>query len=96
MLLAPPVIFSSVTVSGETGMLNRLAQMLDAIEREQEAPIYALERLRWAVSEDRKVAPREAKRLVDMDNSGEGRAFGSGWMDFLAFAMNSELTPRRH
>ncbi len=68
-------------------MMNRLAHMLDCIEREQEAPIYALERLRWAVSEDRQVRQREVNRLKQLDVSGEGRAFGSGWMDFLAFAM---------
>jgi hypothetical protein len=70
-------------------MLNRLAHMLDNIEREQEAPIYALERLRWAVSEDRVVQAAEVDRLHALDQSGEGRAFGSGWFDFLAFAMNS-------
>jgi hypothetical protein len=70
-------------------MLNRLAHMLDNIEREQEAPMYALERLRWAVSEDQVVKEAEVSRLVALDASGEGRAFGSGWMDFLAFAMGS-------
>jgi hypothetical protein len=70
-------------------MLNRLAHMLDNIEREQEAPMYALERLRWAVSEDRVVKAAEVSRLEALDRSGEGRAFGSGWMDFLAFAMGS-------
>jgi hypothetical protein len=70
-------------------MLNRLAHMLDNIEREQEAPIYALERLRWAISEDREVKASEVARLEALDRSGEGRAFGSGWMDFLAFAMGA-------
>jgi hypothetical protein len=70
-------------------MMNRLAHMLDNIEREQEAPIYALERLRWAVAEDREVRAAEVSRLKALDQSGEGRAFGSGWMDFLAFAMNA-------
>lgn len=70
-------------------MMNRLAHMLDAIEREQEAPIYALERLRWAVCEDREVRALEGKRLRAMDRSGEGRAFGAGWLDFLALAMTS-------
>lgn len=71
-------------------MLNRLAHMLDNIEREQEAPIYALERLRWAISEDREVKAAEVERLQQLDRSGEGRAFGSGWMDFLALAMSSQ------
>jgi hypothetical protein len=75
-------------------MLNRLAHMLDCIEREQEAPIYALERLRWAVAEDCAVKAPEAKRLKELDQSGAGRAFGSGWMDFLAFAMNSSQKSR--
>jgi hypothetical protein len=76
-------------------MMNRLAHMLDSIEREQEAPIYALERLRWAISEDCVVQPSEVKRLKELDRSGEGRAFGSGWMDFLAFAMSSPPSARR-
>jgi hypothetical protein len=67
-------------------MANRLAVMLDSIAREQEAPMYALERLRFAVAEDCMVAARDAKRLEALDRSGEGRAFGSGWSDFLAFA----------
>jgi hypothetical protein len=71
---------------------NRLALMLDSIAREQEAPIYALERLRWAIAEDREVKAAEAARLQEMDQSGEGRAFGSGWMDFLAFAMGARST----
>lgn len=71
-------------------MMNRLAHMLDNIEREQEAPMYALERLRWAVSEDREVKAAEVSRLKALDRSGEGRAFGSGWMDFLAFAMRAK------
>ena len=70
-------------------MPNRLALILDSIAREQEAPIYALERLRWAVSEDCEVSANEAARLEALDKSGEGRAFGSGWMDFLAFALGS-------
>jgi hypothetical protein len=74
-------------------MLNRLAHMLDNIEREQEAPIYALERLRWAVSEDNEIKAAEVERLQKLDRSGEGRAFGSGWMDFLAFAMSSKRAP---
>ena len=70
-------------------MPNRLALALDSIAREQEAPIYALERLRWAVCEDCEVRANEIARLEDLDRSGEGRAFGSGWMDFLAFAMGA-------
>ncbi len=70
-------------------MPNRLRMMLDSIAREQEAPIYALERLRWAVSEDRIVNDAEAARLVSLDRSGEGQAFGSGWFDFLGFAMSA-------
>jgi hypothetical protein len=72
-------------------MLNRLAYTLDRIEREQEAPIYVLERLRWAVCEDKEVRNKEADRLHELDRSGEGRAFGSGWMDFLAFAMKAQV-----
>ena len=70
-------------------MANRLGVILDSISREQEAPMYALERLRWAVSEDRIVNADEVARLQALDRSGEGRAFGSGWMDFLAFAMGA-------
>lgn len=70
-------------------MANRLGVILDSISREQEAPMYALERLRWAVSEDRVVNADEVARLQALDRSGEGRAFGSGWMDFLAFAMGA-------
>jgi hypothetical protein len=72
-------------VLGKKTMANRLAVMLDSIAREQEAPIYALERLRFAVAEDCMVAACDAKRLEALDRSGEGRAFGSGWSDFLAF-----------
>ena len=70
-------------------MASRLGVILDSISREQEAPMYALERLRWAVSEDRIVNADEVARLQALDRSGEGRAFGSGWMDFLAFAMGA-------
>jgi hypothetical protein len=68
-------------------MPNRLACALDSIAHEQEAPIYALERLRWAAAEDCTIGEPEIARLEALDRSGEGRAFGSGWMDFLAFAM---------
>jgi hypothetical protein len=67
-------------------MANRLSMTLDNIAHEQEAPMYALERLRWAVAEDSIVADCDAKRLEALDKSGEGRAFGSGWVDFLTFA----------
>lgn len=67
-------------------MANRLAIALDNIAREHEAPMYALERLRLAVVEDCVVADCDAKRLEALDRSGEGRAFGSGWVDFFAFA----------
>jgi hypothetical protein len=67
-------------------MANRLAMTLDNIAREQEAPMYALERLRLAVVEDVIVADCDAKRLDALDKSGEGRAFGAGWVAFLAFA----------
>jgi hypothetical protein len=67
-------------------MANRLTLALDNIAREHEAPIYALERLRFAVAEDCKVVARDAKRLEALDRSGAGPAFGSGWADFLAFA----------
>jgi hypothetical protein len=72
-------------------MANRLAVALDHIAREQEAPIYALERLRFAVAEDRVVAACDDKRLDALDQSGEGRAFGSGWCDFLAFAKAARI-----
>jgi hypothetical protein len=67
---------------------NRLTQALNAIEHEQEAPIYALERLRGAVAEDQSINAQEARRLRALDKSGAGRAFGSGWMDFLAYALS--------
>ncbi|MEN9874003.1 MAG: hypothetical protein RL186_900 [Pseudomonadota bacterium] len=67
-------------------MSNRLALTLNAIEHEHEAPIYALERLRWAVAEDKSVGPEEFERLRALDQSGEGPSFGSGWLDFLGLA----------
>lgn len=70
-------------------MVNRLANALDAIENGREAPIYALEKLRHAVAEDCTLSRREASRLRALDKSGEGRAFGSGWMDFLVYAMRA-------
>lgn len=77
-------------------MPSRLAQTLDSISREQEAPMYILERLRWAVAEDCEVRTAEADRLDALDRSGEGAAFGSGWVDFMAFAIGPlRLAPRR-
>ncbi|NJR20649.1 MAG: hypothetical protein HC777_03875 [Hyphomonadaceae bacterium] len=70
-------------------MANRLRAALDAIEQEHEAPIYALERLRLAISEDCRLHAPEAKRLRALDKSGAGPAFGRGWMDFMAFAMKA-------
>jgi hypothetical protein len=67
-------------------MTNRLAAALNNIAHEHEAPIYALERLRFAIAEDRSVAIRDARRLEALNRSGEGPAFGAGWADFLVFA----------
>jgi hypothetical protein len=67
-------------------MANRLAVVLDTIAHEHEAPIYALERLRFAIAEDLVVDADNAARLEALDRSGEGRAFGAGWGDFLIFA----------
>lgn len=76
-------------------MANRLALALDIIASEQEAPIYALERLRAAVAEDCAVNDNDVARLKVLDRSGEGRAFGSGWMEFFAYAMTIHATPTR-
>jgi hypothetical protein len=75
-------------------MTNRLAVVLDHIAREHEAPIYALERLRFAVAEDCAIAAREANRLEALDRSGEGSAFGSGWADFLTFARSMNASKK--
>jgi hypothetical protein len=79
-----------IGVLGTEKMANRLALALDSIAREEEAPIYALERLRFALAEDQAVAACDVKRLVALDKSGEGRAFGPGWCDFLAFAKTAQ------
>jgi hypothetical protein len=78
-------------------MGQRLTRMLDGLERELEAPIYALERLRDAVANDASVTPEEASRLTGLDASGAGRSFGPGWASFLAMALaaaNCDSRPR--
>jgi hypothetical protein len=79
---------------GVEKMANRLAVALDNLAHEHEAPIYVLERLRFAVAEDCALGARDAKRLEALDRSGEGRAFGSGWTDFLNFARSLKSTKR--
>jgi hypothetical protein len=68
-------------------MPGRLTRVLDGIEQEFEAPIYALERLREAWSVDAAVTPADAKRLRALDKSGAGRALGAGWATFYQAAV---------
>ena len=82
------------TRRGETTMPGRVARVLDDIETEAEAPVYAFERLKAAVAEEPLVDLDDIERLSGLDRDGRGASFGAGWPAFFAAAVQAAVRAR--